>query len=276
LEICELKQMSLKMRVQAINMAYEAGKNGAHLGGGLSAIEIFAVLYGKILNINPQNWGNKDRDVVLLGKGHGVLAYYTALYETGFLTIEDIQSFEQPGSKFVGHPIRNIEKGIEFSSGSLGMALSVGAGLALSAKRRKSTRKIYVVMGDGECQEGSVWEALFFAVKYKLNNLVIVIDNNRIQSDGYTEDIGGYSDLAVKMDAFGCETMIVDGHDVEALLQAFEKEQVEVPRVIIANTVKGKGVSFMENDYKWHHSVLTKEQYEKALSEVRGKVDIDS
>lgn len=274
MEINELKEMSQRMRKLSIDMAYKAGKKGAHLGGGLSAIEILAVLYGEILKVDSKNPCNQERDIFLLGKGHGVLAYYSALYEKGFLSKDDIDSFEQPGSNFIGHPVKNIKKGIEYSSGSLGMALSVGVGMAISAKHRNSSRNVYVVLGDGECQEGSVWEALFLAAKYKLSNLTIVIDNNRVQSDGFTESISGFSDLGDKLKVFGCEIVEINGHDVEELVNAFNMERSDKPRAIIANTIKGKGVSFMENDYRWHHSALNEEQYEKAVSEIVGRKNV--
>ena len=264
----DLIDVAYKMRVRSLRMAYSAGKYGAHLGGGLSAIEIFAVLYGAVARLEPTNPYWEDRDIVLLGKAHGVLAYYTALYELGFLSEDDLNSFEQNGSKFIGHPIRNIEKGIEYSGGSLGMALSVGAGMALSAKRRNSPRNVYVILGDGECQEGSVWEALLFAVKYQLDNLTVIVDQNGVQSDGTTEEIVGFSDLAGRMQAFGCDVVMADGHDVNDLMTAFARENRNVPKVIIARTIKGKGVSFMEGDYRWHHSQLKPEQYEKALAEL--------
>lgn len=266
----EIEHMAKRMRLLSLEMAHNAGKNGAHLGGGLSAIEIFAVLYGEILQVDSDNPNWSERDIVLLGKGHGVLAYYTALYEKGFLSREDIESFENNGTKFIGHPVKNVAKGIEYSSGSLGMALSVGAGMALSAKRRGSRKKIYVILGDGECQEGSIWEAMFFAHKYKLNNLIVVIDNNQIQSDGFTVEVGGYDNLESKMQSFGADVLSVDGHDIERLIQAFRYECDSKPKVIIANTVKGRGVSFMENDYKWHHAVLNEEQYKFAVEEVVG------
>lgn len=268
----EIKEMAKRMRLMALEMAHNAGKKGAHLGGGLSAIEICAVLYGEIANLSSDNLKSTERDIVLFGKGHGVLAYYSALYEKGILTKEEIDSFEVNGSQFIGHPIRNLEKGIEYSSGSLGMALSVGAGLALSAKRRGSDRKIYVILGDGECQEGAVWEAMLFSAKYKLDNLVIIIDCNHVQSDGFTIEIGGFENLKEKMVAFGGDVVIADGHNIESLLKAFQKVAKDKPRVIIADTIKGKGVSFMENDYKWHHSALNDEQYEAAVKEVTGGV----
>lgn len=265
----ELKEMSYKMRLCAIEMAHKAGKNGAHLGGGLSLIEIMAVLYGSVINLNSEDPFDQDRDLVLMGKGHGVLAYYTALYEKGFMSKEDIDSFEQEGSMLIGHPVRNIKKGIEYSSGSLGMALSVGVGYAISAKNRDSKRKIFVVLGDGECQEGSIWESCILASKYHLDNLIIIVDNNKVQSDGLSKDICGYDNIGEKFESFGCNVITIDGHNIEQLMDAFNSLDSQNVNVIIANTIKGRGVSFMENDYKWHHSVLNDSQYDAAIDEVR-------
>ena len=265
----ELVEMSKRMRLCALNMAYSAGKNGAHLGGGLSAIEIFAVLYGAIARVDSQNPLWEDRDRILIGKAHGVLAYYTALYEAGFLTKEDIEGFEVNGSTMIGHPVKNLQKGIEYAGGSLGMALSVGAGFALSARNNSSHRKVYVVLGDGECQEGAIWETLIFATKYNLDNLVIIVDQNGMQSDGTTLEVAGFNDVTAKMRAFGCDVEEVDGHNISELLRAFQKVSIKKPKVIVAKTIKGKGVSFIEDDYRWHHSQLSKEQYEQAVREVQ-------
>jgi len=263
-----LEDMSKRMRLKALDMAYSAGKNGAHLGGGLSAIEIFTVLYGDIANAAPEKTSSNERDYILVSKAHCVLAYYAALYEKGFLTDEEIGSFEKNGTKFVGHPVRNIEKGIEYSGGSLGMALSVACGIALAAKNKGSGRKVYVILGDGECQEGSVWEAFFFAAKYQLDNLTVIVDQNGIQSDGTVAEIGGFDDLASKIKAFGFHVIEADGHSVGELLDAFHADACGKPKAIVARTVKGKGVSFMENDYRWHHSSLSRKQYEQAVAEI--------
>ena len=267
-KIKDLEKMTKRMREMSINMAFSAGKNGAHLGGGLSAIEILAVLYGAVARLNPDNPNWEDRDRILISKAHCVLAYYTALYEAGFLTEDDLASFEKNGSYFVGHPIKNIEKGIEYAGGSLGMALSVAAGMAIHAKRKSSSRKVYVLLGDGECEEGSVWEAVMFAANHKLNNLIAIIDRNQLQYDGTTEEIAGLDDFSKRITAFGWKTVEVDGHSIPALLKAYKDTDEERPLAVIANTVKGKGVSFMENDPLWHHSELKKELYEQAIAEI--------
>ena len=264
----ELADMAQRMKRKVLDMAYHAGKNGAHLGGALSCIEILAVLYGSVAGVQAQNPCAESRDKVLIGKAHCVLAYYTALYEAGFISEEDLDSFEKNGSDFVGHPLKNIEKGIEYAGGSLGMALSVACGMAYRAKHKGS--RVYVLLGDGECQEGSVWEAMMFAANYELDNLVIIIDNNGIQSDGTTAEVAGMRDLKGKFHEFGGEVVEVDGHDINALKEAFGTEHARKPLVLIAHTIKGKGVSFMENQASWHHSVLNEEQYHKAKSEIEG------
>lgn len=270
-KINDLLLMSKRMRIKALEMAYLAGKNGAHLGGSLSSIEILAVLYGAVARFDNKNPNWDDRDRILISKAHCVLAYYTALYEVGFLTDNDLDSFEKNGSDFVGHPIRNVCKGIEYAGGSLGMALSVAAGMALYAKNIESSRRVFVLVGDGECEEGAIWEAVLFAANYKLSNLVMIIDNNHLQYDGTVDDVAGLNDIATKLEAFDWEVRQVDGHDVFQLEQAFKELGKEKPIAVVADTVKGKGVSFMENDLKWHHSELKKELYDKAIAELQGK-----
>lgn len=266
--VSDVEKMAYRMRLRALRMAHDAGKNGAHLGGGLSCIEILATLYS-YANINPQNVKNRDHDRILISKAHCVLAYYAALYEKGFLTEEDIKTFEQDGSDFPGHPLKNIDYGIEYAGGSLGMALSVGIGMAYAAKQEKSNRRVYVLLGDGECEEGSIWEGIISASHFNLNNLCVIIDRNRLQYDGTTEEIGGLGNFKEKMKAFDWQVEEIDGHNVSALLEAFENINADKPKMVIADTIKGKGVSFMENNKKWHHSTLSDKQYEEAVAEVK-------
>ncbi len=262
------ERMAYRMRLKALQMAHEAGKNGAHLGGGLSCIEILAALY-TFANVNPDNIKNREHDRILIGKAHCVLAYYAVLYEKGFLKDEDIGAFEQNGSDFPGHPLKNINYGIEYAGGSLGMALSVGIGMAYVAKQEKSNRRVYVLLGDGECEEGSVWEGVIFANHLGLNNLTVIVDRNQLQYDGTTEEIGGLTDFKKKFEIFGWNVEEIAGHDINALLGAFQNVDEIKPKMIIADTIKGKGVSFMENDKKWHHSILNDKQYEEAVAEVK-------
>lgn len=268
---CRLKAMAKRMRLKALKMAFGAGKTGAHLGGGLSSIEILAVLYGEIARVDRTNPFWEDRDKILISKAHCVLAYYTALNEIGFITDDELCSFEKNGSDFVGHPIKNIEKGIEYAGGSLGMALSVAAGMAIHAKAVGSRRSIYVLLGDGECEEGSIWETLMFAANYKLDNLVAIVDCNGLQYDGTTMEIAGLDNLSEKFGAFGWKVKEVDGHNVSEIIQGFRENRDGKPLTIIANTIKGKGVTFMEGNPLWHHSELDEQSYKQAVSEVQGK-----
>ena len=266
-KIEQLKYMAHQMRLRALKMAYDAGNNGAHLGGGLSAIEIFATLYGSVLKFDVNNPYFDDRDRLIVSKGHCVLAYYTALAHVGFLTEDDINQFEKNGSVLHGHASRNIDKGIEFSGGSLSMGMSFAVGVAIAAKKRKLNSHVYVIVGDGECNEGLIWEAAMSASHFKLSNLTVIVDCNRLQYDGETTKVMDMISLSEKFKSFGFNSIEVDGHDVEQLLNAMNNKSSEKPNAIIAHTVKGKGVSFMENVKEWHHSKLSLPQYEQAVSE---------
>ncbi len=266
-----LTAMAKRMRLKALDMAFHAGKAGAHLGGGLSSIEILAVLYGEIARLDCSNPYWEDRDRILISKAHCVLAYYTALNEAGFITDEELKLFEKNGSDLAGHPLKNIEKGIEYAGGSLGMALSAAAGMAIHAKAVNSKRKIYVLLGDGECEEGSVWEAMMFAANYKLDNLVAVIDWNKLQYDGTIAEVAGLDNLPEKIRAFGWKAVEADGHDIRDMVRAYQEGETGKPLAILANTVKGKGVSFMEGNPLWHHSELNESLYKQAVAEVQGE-----
>ncbi len=270
--IQKIEQLARCMRKNALYMALSAGENSSHFGSGLSIIEITATLYGAIMKYdhnNPQ-WDQRDR--FILSKGHGVLGYYTALTEAGFVSKDELSTFEKAETCLVGHPVINREKGIEFSNGSLGMGLSLGIGVAIAAKRKKGAYKVYVLIGDGECNEGSVWEAAMAAAHFKLDNLVAVIDRNNFQLGGSNSDIMNVGDLAEKWRSFGWDVIEVDGHDVGQLYDAFSRVNTpQRPFVVVANTIKGKGVSFAENNNAWHHAVLTRSQYEKAVDELNKK-----
>ena len=266
-----LEEMAKRMRLRALRMALSAGENGAHLGPALSCIEIFSVLYGTIMKfdvVNP-NWPERDR--MMVSKAHCVLAYYTALAEVGFLTDTELDTFEQNGTFLAGHPAVDLAKGIEYSGGSLGQALSVSVGMAIDAKKKGRQNKVYVLLGDGECDEGSNWEAFMAAAHFELDNLVVVLDKNQLQYDGTTNEVMNLGDFAAKMKAFRWQITEVDGHNIGELLYAFAVQTVRQPHMIIANTVKGKGVSFMENRREWHHARLTPEQYELAIAEVESE-----
>ena len=248
-------------------MALNCGKNGSHLGAGLSSVEIFAALYGGVLKYDLQDKEDENRDRLVVSKGHCVLSYYSALRQAGFLTDEDIASFETNGSHFHGHAMRNLEKGIEFSGGSLSMGMSFAVGQALACKKKGLTSRVFSIVGDGECDEGLIWEAAMSAANYGLNNFVLIIDRNKLQYDGPTEEVMNQIDLGDKFRAFGFDVRVVDGHDVDALAKSLNASS-EKPVCVIADTIKGKGVSFMEGVKTWHHSVLTQEQYEQAVKEV--------
>lgn len=266
-DIKRLTEMSKRMRVDALNMALASGTNGSHLGGSLSCIEILAVLYGKVLNLDIKNPLNPSRDRFLPSKNHCVLAHFPALAEAGFIDKEEILEFQKDGGRLTGYPERK-EIGLEYSGGSLGMALSVGIGIALSCKEHGRSNKIYVLLGDGELNEGSIWEGFMSAAQYKLDNLVVIIDRNHLSYDGDTEEVMGIESVADKMRSFNWFVSECDGHDVESLLQAFNEECGARPHVIIADTIKGKGVSFIENKREWHHHRLSQEEYDSAIREI--------
>ncbi len=251
-------------------MAYKSGGNGAHLGGGLSAIEIFAVLFGDVLRLDAMRPDDLARDRLVVSKGHCVLAYYAALQYKGFLTQEDIDSFETNGSHFHGHALRNLNNGIEFSGGSLSMGMSFAVGQALACKKKNLPSRVFAIVGDGECDEGLVWESAMAASNYGLTNFTLIIDCNQLQYDGLTAEVMNNASLAEKFTAFGFDVYEVDGHNCKALRDALLITSNK-PTCVVAHTVKGKGVSFMEGQREWHHHTLTEEQYLQARKEVEEK-----
>ncbi len=266
----EVALMASRMRKHILDMAFHAGNKGAHVGPAMSMVEIMAVLYGRILNLDrtdPQ-WPGRDR--FFLSKGHGALAYYAALFEVGYLSEADLSSYDEDGGYFPAQPSMNCTKGIEFSSGSLGLGLSPAIGSALASRSLPQKFKAYVLLGNGECNEGTVWEAAMSAAAFKLDNLVAIIDNNEIQSDGFSKDVLDMGDIVSKWEAFGWLVRSADGHDIGALNQALTETWEDRPLLVLAKTVKGKGVSFMERNKDWHHNVLTKDLYEMAIQEQRG------
>ncbi|MEY2365249.1 transketolase [Lysinibacillus capsici] len=262
----KLKKQASHMRINALKLANASGNNAAHVGPGLSIIEILAVLYGHTMNINSENLLDEGRDRFILSKEHGVLAYYTALYENGIITDEDLASFMKTGSAFLGHPVMNREKGIEFTSGSLGMGLSLAMGVAMGLKRKQLSNHVYVLLGDGESNEGSIWEGFLSAPHFKLDNLTVIIDRNGIQLGGKTNDILPMNHLEKVLEEIGWAVFTVNGHDIEALIDVFDSISNK-PKLIIANTIKGKGVSFMEHNIDWHHAVLTDKLFTEAIEE---------
>lgn len=263
----ELNRLSTDLRLSALKMALDCGKNGSHIGPAFSSIEIFASLFGNILHYDSMNPYDENRDRLVVSKGHSVLAYYSILRYAGFLSDEDIESFETNGSHFHGHAMRDLEKGIEFSGGSLSMGMSFAVGLALSCKRKGLNSRVFCIIGDGECDEGLIWEAAMSAANFKLDNFTVIVDRNVLQYDGPTSSVMDLLDLNAKFKAFGFDVIEVNGHDCVALCDALS-EKYSKPICVIAHTVKGKGLSFAENNKEWHHHTLSYEQYEQAIKEI--------
>ncbi|MGQ0708817.1 MAG: transketolase [Rhodoferax sp.] len=263
-----IEGMARFMRRKILDISHNCNLS-AHLGGGLSMVEIMATLYGHILKFDKSNPRWEGRDRFILSKGHGVLGYYSALLAVGLIGEEKYNTFQTNESDLIAHPVMNLDLAIESSNGSLGQGLSMAIGISLAAKKKNLDFKTYVLMGDGECNEGSVWEAIMSAPQLGLGNLVVIVDYNKLQSDGDSKKIIDFGDLAAKFACFGWTVREVDGHDVPQLVRAFESSaEVDTPKALVANTVKGKGVSFMENNNEWHHNRLTKANYELALNEV--------
>lgn len=267
-KILEIKKMAKNMRKHVLDIALVAGKNSSHLGGSLSTIEIIATLFS-IMKMDFNNPQLELRDRFILSKGHGCLGYYAALAEKKFIQFDELKTFEKSDSDLLGHPVINKNKGIEFSNGSLGMGLSLGIGVALAGKRKNINFNVYVLMGDGECNEGSVWEASLSAPNLNVSNLKAIIDRNNFQQTGTGAEIMNLGDLKEKWKSFGWDVHEVDGHDITGLYNLFNKtNNNQKPICVIAHTVKGKGFSFSENNNDWHHAILTQKQYEIALNEL--------
>ena len=268
--IASLQEHAKRMRITALKMANRCGGN-AHLGGGLSLIEALTVLYGAVMNTGDLPYGEKDK--FILSKGHGVLGLYAALAEFGVMEGSLLDTFMQDGSDLIAHPVMKPEIGLEASSGSLGQGISMAVGLALAAKKKGYPYQTYVLCGNGEANEGSVWEACMSAVNYGLDNFTLFLDNNRMQSDGMSESVMNVSDCYSGMlRALGFQVIETDGNDISQVYDAFmEPHEPGKPKAIVGYTVKGKGVPFMENNNDWHHNRLTNEQLSAALAEVEAE-----
>jgi transketolase len=264
----DLKSLTRDMRVDIIRMIEAAG-NG-HPGGSLSIIDILTVLYWKFLKHDPKNPDWTERDRFILSKGHACPALYAVMAKRGYFAHELLLTLRKLGSPLQGHPDRMRLPGIEFSTGSLGQGLSVGVGMAIAAKMDKKDWKTYVVLGDGEMQEGQNWEAFMSAPKWKLDNLVMILDHNNGQIDGTVEQVMNIEPVADKLRAFNWNVQLVDGHDLDAVEKALTNAQTlgGKPHAIIAKTIKGKGVSFMENNIAWHGNAPKKEDADKAVKEI--------
>ena len=263
----QLEITACKVRLGIIEGVYNA-KSG-HPGGSLSIADLLTYLYFAKMNVYPDKPDEPQRDRLVLSKGHTAPALYSVLAEKGFFPKEELKSLRHIGAILQGHPCISIP-GVDMSSGSLGQGISVACGMALSAKVSNDTYKVYTVLGDGEIQEGEVWEAAMFASHYKLDNLVAVVDNNGLQIDGNIKDVMSPYPIADKFEAFGWHTISADAHDFDSLEKAFDEAETiaNQPTVIILTSIKGKGVSFMENQASWHGTAPNKEQYEQAVAEL--------
>ena len=273
-KIFDLEAHALHMRKLCLKMAYECGGN-AHLGGGLSLVDAMVVLYGDVMNTSDKGLSYDQKDKFILSKGHGVLGYYAALAEFGLIREADLSTFLADGSDLIAHPVMKPEIGLEASTGSLGQGISMAVGLALAAKKKGYIYQTYVLCGNGESNEGSVWEACMAAVNYQLDNFTLFLDNNHMQSDGTSADIMDVSEkYAGMLKALGFQVIEIDGNDIRQVYNAYHQPHEEgKPKAIIGNTIKGKGISFMENMAEWHHNRLTKDQYEKAIAELEADHD---
>lgn len=262
-----LKAKSFELRKDVVDMIM-SGKGG-HIGGDMSVIDTLIVLYEKIMNVSPERQDDPNRDRFVMSKGHAVEAYYAVLADCGFLNKKEvIEQFSHFGSKYIGHP-NNKLPGIEMNSGSLGHGLPVCVGMALAAKRDGRTYRVYTVMGDGELAEGSIWEAAMAAHQFKLDNLCAVIDRNRLQISGNTEDVMGHDDLQKRFESFGWNVIQMDGHNFEEMEQAFKTAETikGKPTLLIANTIKGYGSAVMENKASWHHHLPNEEEYKQIIKD---------
>ena len=252
------------MRRNMLEMTLHAGPNEAHIGGSLSSADLVAVLYcGGVMDRRERG------DHFVLSKGHCAMVQYAAPCETGIISKEELMTFEDNGGIFPAHQVMNDAIGIELSSGSLGLGLGFGIGLALADKKKHTEARTFVLLGNGECNEGSVWEAVMQAPKLKLDNLIAIVDNNHLQLDGGPEHIVPQKNLAESFRSFGWDVLEIDGHDIRAIYEALAERGTDGrPKMIVADTVKGKGVSFMENQVRYHHAGLTQEQYEQAVKEL--------
>ena len=266
-------ELSKKMRVKALEMAKSTGKAGAHLGGSFSAMDIIATLYGGVLRVKTDEPNYEFRDRFITSKRHCYLASYSALEECGMITDEQLMSFHTDGGILAGYPWNN-QLGLDFSGGSLGMGLSVGIGMALVAKRKKLEYKTYILLGDGECNEGSNWEGLMSANNFALDNLIVIIDNNHMQFDGKEEDIMPMGSFSEKMEAFGFKVVNVNGHSIEELYAAFNINHEGKPLAIIAETIKGYGLPSIEDKAESHHIALNEQDYEVMMKDImEGRYD---
>lgn len=263
----DLRQLAQAIRIKSLEMVHRA--NASHIGSALSIVDILAVLYGKVLNYRKLDPLHPQRDRFILSKGHACVAVYAALSEIGFISPEELLTYGQDFSWLMNH-ISHKVPGVEFSTGSLGHGLPFALGKAMAAKQQQESWRSYVLLGDGEMDEGSNWEALMFAAHHKISNLIAIIDCNNLQSLTTTSLTLSLEPLPEKLISFGCDVKEVDGHDYGQLIKALTDCHIDKPRVVIAKTIKGKGVSFMENKVEWHYKSPSDSELSMALSELKG------
>lgn len=268
MNVTELRKIANRIRRRDLQAVFEAG--AGHIGGEMSVIDILTALYFHILNVEPAAPLDPDRDRLVLSKGHTACALYVTLAERGFMPKEEISTFLKSHSRLNGHPNRTKVSGVETNTGPLGHGLPVGVGMAMAARLSSASWRTFVVTGDGELQEGSNWEAIMAAAQFKLDNLTLVVDHNRLQQGARVADTNNLAPLAVKLESFDWAVEEIDGHDMEQICKALSPGAVTAgkPKCVIAHTNKGHGISFMSDDVAWHHKVPSAEQYEQAMAEL--------
>ena len=268
----DLKNIAKQIRLGILEAVYSA--QSGHPGGALSVADIMAVLYFNEMNVNENEPNMENRDRFVMSKGHASAAFYATLANRGFFSTEELKSFRNINSNLQGHPDKNKVAGVDMTTGSLGQGLSVANGMAIAGKLQNKDYRVYCILGDGEIEEGQVWEAAMAAAHYKLDNLCVIVDNNNLQIDGEIGKVMSSYPIDEKFASFGFEVMNIDGHDIDEIIKAFEvaRSIKEKPVAIIAKTVKGKGVAFMENQAGWHGKAPSLEQYEEAVKCIKGEV----
>ena len=263
-----LENIANDIRKDVIEEVYQA--QSGHLGGSLSCTDILTVLYFNQMNVDPKKPEDANRDRLILSKGHCSPALYAVLARKGYFDKEELKNFRKMDSFLQGHPDMKKVPGVDMTTGSLGQGLSAGVGMAIASKMNQAGCRVYCVLGDGEIEEGQIWEAAMAAYKNKLDNLCVILDNNSLQIDGKIQDVAGLDNIEGKFKSFGFNVIQVDGHNISNLIDGFDsaKQTKQVPTILIAKTIKGKGVSFMENQAKWHGKAPNEEEYEKAINEL--------
>lgn len=267
--ISELKKIANEVRIGIIEEVYNA--QSGHPGGALSVADILTVLYFNEMNVDEKNPDMPNRDRLVLSKGHASPALYSVLANKGFFSKEELKTFRKIDSNLQGHPDKNKVKGVDMTTGSLGQGLSAANGMALAGKLNKSNYRVYCILGDGELEEGQIWEAAMTSHHYKLDNLCVIVDNNNLQIDGKVEDVMNIYPIVDKFKSFGFETIQIDGHNITQIMEALgQARKIKgKPTVIIAKTIKGKGVSYMENQAGWHGKAPNEDEYKRAINELK-------